>query len=357
MDDFDLERYDYTLPQEAIAQVPVEPRDHSRLMVVKEAGHEHHFFYELPDLLQSGDLLVLNDTRVLPARLLGIRAGGGQAEILLLHERSAQQWECLVRPGRRLLPGSKVTLGGGVQAEILTREAGGTRTVQFHLPPEVPFMDWLQATGTLPLPPYITEPNLDPERYQTLWASTPGAAAAPTAGLHFTHDLLARLKERKIAMAYITLHVGVGTFRPLTATDIREHVMHHEWLTVPEATVDQIQQTRQQGGRVIAVGTTVARALESASAEGSLRPWQGWSGLYIYPGYRWRSVDGLITNFHLPKTSLLILVSTLVGRERLLALYQEATARGYRFYSFGDAMLILGVGRSTDGRADTGLCH
>jgi len=260
--------------------------------------------------------------------------------VLLLHEVAPAQWECLVRPGRKLLPGQCVVFADGAVAHIQKWLPQGRRVVRFELPENKPFLDWLQGAGALPLPPYITQ-SATAEQYQTVWARVPGAVAAPTAGLHFTPELLMDLAGRGVQTAYITLHVGLGTFRPVAALDIRAHTLHQEWLTVPPATVAQIQETQRAGGRVIAVGTTVARALESASQGTQLQPWTGWSDLFIYPGYRWRTVMGLITNFHLPRSSLLMLVSALVGRERLMQLYGEAVAEGYRFYSFGDAMLLL----------------
>jgi len=339
--DFNLEAYDYVLPPECIAQAPVEPRDHSRLLVVKAQEHQHHYFYDLPDLLQPGDLLVLNDTQVLPARLIGRRNGGGAAEILLLHEVAPLTWEALVRPGRRLHLGQKVYFPENVAAEIIAEAPEGRRQIRFDLPSGLAFFPWLDQVGQMPLPPYITSRETSPEQYQTIWAKVPGAVAAPTAGLHFTAELLVQLAARGIQTTHITLHVGLGTFRPVAAMDIRKHTMHQEWLVVSPATVAQIQATQQAGGRVIAVGTTVVRALESASQTGSLQPWAGWSELFIYPGYRWRTVEGLITNFHLPKSSLMMMVSALIGRERLLRLYDEAIKESYRFYSFGDAMCLL----------------
>lgn len=339
--DFNLEAYDYGLPPERIAQVPAQPRDHSRLLVVKAQEHQHRHFYDLPDLLRPGDLLVLNDTQVLPARLLGRRNGGGAAEILLLHEVAPLSWEALVRPGRRLHIGQKVYFPQDVVAEMVAEAPEGRRQVRFELPSGLGFFPWLDQVGQMPLPPYITSRETSPNQYQTIWAKVPGAVAAPTAGLHFTADLLTKLAAGGIQTAHITLHVGLGTFRPVAATDIRQHTMHQEWLVVPPATVAQIQTTQRAGGRVIAVGTTVVRALESASQTGVLLPWAGWSELFIYPGYRWRTVEGLITNFHLPKSSLMMMVSALIGRERLLLLYDEAIRQSYRFYSFGDAMCVL----------------
>ncbi len=334
-----LDSYNYDLPPGAIAQAPAQPRDHSRLLQIKKETCEHRYFYELPGLLRAGDLLVLNDTRVLPARLQGTRAGGGKAELLLLHEQAPLRWQCLVRPGSRLPIGSRITLEDAT-AQVLDRAEGGTRIVEFQLPPGEFFLDWLHRVGTIPLPPYI-QSMVDPASYQTLWAQHLGAVAAPTAGLHFTANLLEQLDLAGVHTARITLHVGLGTFRPVETSDIRTHTMHQEWLEVPQVTVAQIQATQAQGGRVIAVGTTVARALETASQGGQLIPWQGWSRLFIYPGYTWQTVEGLITNFHLPKSSLLMLVSALMGRERLLEVYAEAIMKNYRFYSFGDAMLIL----------------
>ncbi|NJL36376.1 MAG: tRNA preQ1(34) S-adenosylmethionine ribosyltransferase-isomerase QueA [Leptolyngbyaceae cyanobacterium SM1_4_3] len=354
--DWSLTAYDYQLPEQQIAQNPVIPRDSARLLVVaSQTTHQHSVFRNLPNLLRSGDLLVLNNTRVIPARLYGRKPRGAEVEVLLLEEQQPNRWLALVKPGRRLKPGAQIQFGleegldeSNVQsglslsAEILsTDEPTGGRIIQFNLPEGQFLYPMLERLGQVPLPPYITKSNADPEQYQTVYGDRPGAVAAPTAGLHFTPELLAQLEAKGIAQAFITLHVGVGTFRPVEADNITTHQMHGEWVEVPRETVEKIRQTQAQGGCVFAVGTTVTRALEGAAQSGTLQPYRGKVDLFIYPGYRWRVVEGLITNFHLPKSSLLMLVGALIGRERLLALYQEAIAHSYRFYSFGDAMLVL----------------
>jgi S-adenosylmethionine:tRNA ribosyltransferase-isomerase len=372
-----LSSYDYKLPEELIAQTPLPNRDSSRLLVIDTATHHtHSTFRDLPQLLRAGDLLVLNNTRVIPARLYGRKATGAPVEILLLEKRQDNCWLALVKPGRRLKPGAKivfetqtnetnslaaspVTTGETphsplpltpsrgsefptLKATVLARdEATRGRILQFHVPKGVSLEALLSDYGQIPLPPYITNSQALPEQYQTVYAQTPGAIAAPTAGLHFTPELLEQCRDRGIKQAFITLHVGVGTFRPVEVEDITHHQMHGEWLEVPASTVEQIRETKASGGRVIAVGTTVVRALEGAAANGELQPFSSKTELFIYPGYQWRVVEGLITNFHLPRSSLLMLVSALIGRQRLLDLYEEAIAHQYRFYSFGDAMLIL----------------
>ncbi|MEN9207838.1 MAG: tRNA preQ1(34) S-adenosylmethionine ribosyltransferase-isomerase QueA [Gloeomargarita sp. GMQP_bins_14] len=349
--DWELASYDYPLPKELIAQSARVPRDHARLLVVYRDSHRHCQVYDLPELLRPGDLLVLNNTKVIPARLMGRRPGGGLTEFLLLEPGEGETWRVLVRPGRRVRLGMQVTfpaqgepqLIGVVQAR--DPETGG-RWVTFQTPngallQTTQLFPLLETLGEVPLPPYIEQFQGDPSQYQTVYAQVPGSVAAPTAGLHFTPELLERLQARGIAQGMITLHVGVGTFRPVSTSDIRQHQLHSEWIEVPAATVAKIQQTQQQGGRVIAVGTTVTRALEAAAQGGILQPTTGKASLYIYPGYQWRVIDGLMTNFHLPQSSLLMLVSALIGRQRLLQLYQEAIRERYRFYSLGDAMLIL----------------
>lgn len=346
-DDRTLSAYDYHLPPERIAQNPVVPRDSSRLLTVAtQTDIQHRIFRDLPDLLNPGDLLVLNNTRVIPARLYGRKGGQTPVEVLLLEEQARDRWLALVKPGRRLKPGAQIQFPAEgepiLTADVIaTDEATGGRILQFHLPDTASLIPYLDQLGQIPLPPYITESEADAEQYQTVYSDRPGAVAAPTAGLHFTPELLERLRDRGIQQAYVTLHVGVGTFRPVEAEDITTHQMHGEWIDVPQETVKKVQETRQRGGRVIAVGTTAVRSLEGASQTGELQPVVGKTNLFIYPGYQWRTVDGLITNFHLPKSSLMMLVSALIGRDRLLALYQEAIAQNYRFYSFGDAMLIL----------------
>ncbi|NET83815.1 MAG: tRNA preQ1(34) S-adenosylmethionine ribosyltransferase-isomerase QueA [Moorea sp. SIO1F2] len=367
--------YDYELPQEQIAQTPLSERDGSRLLVVDSpTHHSHHIFRELPQLLQPGDLLILNNTRVIPARLYGRKSTGVPVEILLLEERQHQgqhqgqqqgqhqSWLALVKPGRRLKPGAEIwftpssdlglndsTLSKHLttplpplKATVLaTDEATSGRILQFDFPEGVSWETLLELYGQVPLPPYIQDSQATPDQYQTIYAQKSGAVAAPTAGLHFTNELIENCRQQGIRLGYITLHVGVGTFRPVEVEDITEHDMHGEWLEVPQSTVEQIQETRATGGRVIAVGTTVVRALEGAVVDGELQPYCGKTNLFIYPGYQWQVVEGLITNFHLPRSSLLMLVSAMVGRERLLSLYQDAIALSYRFYSFGDAMLIF----------------
>ena len=360
-----LSSYDYELPEELIAQTPAVPRDSSRLLVVNSPQrHTHSIFSNLTDFLIPGDLLVLNNTRVIPARLFGKKSTGAPVEVLLLEEQEKNCWLALVKPGRRLQPGATIVFEAnnsvnqdaisnlsdvaGVQipsvltALVLAKdEATGGRLLQFDLPTEINFAEVLTQFGQLPLPPYITSSESDAEQYQTVYAHRLGAIAAPTAGLHFTTELMQQLKQHQIEQAYVTLHVGVGTFRPVEVEDITTHKMHQEWVEVPPSTVEKIRETKLNGGRIIAVGTTVARSLEAAAISGELQPFCGKTNLFIYPGYQLRVIEGLITNFHLPRSSLLMLVSALIGRQRLLDLYQEAIAQRYRFYSFGDAMLIL----------------
>jgi S-adenosylmethionine:tRNA ribosyltransferase-isomerase len=351
--DRQLSSYDYELPEGMIAQSPATPRDHSRLLVVERDVHQHSRFDRIGDYLRPGDLLVMNNTAVIPARLLGHKlqsreplVRGMVVEVFLLEPQTANRWLALVKPGRRLKPGSWVCFdtaaGFSLLAEILETD-GETRgrLVQFHLPPDHCLMNVLHSVGQVPLPPYIQNETVNPDRYQTVYASQPGSVAAPTAGLHFTPDLLAQLADQGIEQASVTLHVGIGTFRPVETDNITDHRMHGEWIDVPAHTVEAIAQARTRGGRVIAVGTTSVRALESMAQQHPWQAFQGKSELFIYPGYRWRVVDGLITNFHLPRSSLMMMVSALITRPRLLALYQVAIAENYRFYSFGDAMLIL----------------
>ena len=355
--DYSLAGYDYALPNKLIAQNPVFPRDKSRLLVVhspttgQETAPLHHIFQDLPDLLRTGDLLIINDTKVIPARLYGRKSTGAEIEVLLLEEREDNCWLALVKPGKRFKPGAKIVfepreLGSQNQTQLTatvidTDAATGGRLLRFDLPAGTALVELLDQFGEIPLPPYITASTAADEQYQTVYAQQPGAIAAPTAGLHFTPELLSQLSDRGINQAFITLHVGVGTFRPVEIEDVTNHQMHEEWISVPPATVEQIRATKAAGGRIIAVGTTAVRALEGAAKSGDLQTFCGKTDLFIYPGYEWRVVDGLITNFHLPRSSLLMLVSALIGRKRLLKIYQEAIALKYRFYSFGDAMLIL----------------
>ena len=333
----------YDLPPELIAQTPLDRRDGSRLLTLnKETGEYRHLhFYDLPGLLRPGDCLVLNDSRVLPARLIGHRLpGGGACEVLLLVDKGDKTWECLVRPGKKLRTGAKVSFGDGeLTAEIVGEVEGGNRLVRFHY--EGIFLEVLERLGKMPLPPYIKAELSDPERYQTVYSRELGSAAAPTAGLHFTKELLEQSEAMGVHLAYVTLHVGLGTFRPVKEENITDHEMHAEYCMISQKTADIINETKAKGGRVICVGTTSCRTIESWAAEdGTLKESAGWTKIYIYPGYRFKVLDGLITNFHLPESTLLMLVSALAGREHILAAYEEAVREKYRFFSFGDAMFI-----------------
>jgi S-adenosylmethionine:tRNA ribosyltransferase-isomerase len=343
---YDIEAYDYNLPRELIAQNPAEPRDASKLMVLDRGSGriEHSIFEKIPLFLSFGDLLVLNDTRVLHARLQGTKKGGqAEAEILLLKPLDSieREWEALVRPGRRLKPGSLVVLADGTEALIEGALGEGTRKVIF--PEDCDVRELMERTGHVPLPPYITKTEAPPGRYQTVYAEKPGSAAAPTAGLHFTDKVFVDLGKQGIETAFLTLHVGLGTFRPVKDKDIRNHKMHEEYCCLSEETANRINETRKRGNRVVAVGTTVVRALESLASDtsGNVRHGSLWTQAYIYPGYTFKVVDAMVTNFHLPKSTLLMLVSAFAGRERILKSYDEAIRKGYRFFSFGDAMLIL----------------
>ena len=338
--------FDYELPPERIAQTPIEPRDHSRLMVVDaESGDvAHRRFDDVLEYLRPGDALVLNETRVIPARLIGQKANTGvPVEVLLLRRENAADWEALVRPGRRLKPGAVCVFGdGALSCEILGNvpETGGRR-VRFRY--EGVFEELLDRLGEMPLPPYIHEKLQDRERYQTVYAKTDGSAAAPTAGLHFTPELLRRVEEKGVRIVRVLLHVGLGTFRPVQEENIEDHPMHSEWYQVTREAADALNETRRAGGRIVCVGTTSTRTLETvADSQGVFHPGSGETSIFIYPGVPIKAVDCLITNFHLPQSTLLMLVSALLGRERTLALYRTAVAENYRFFSFGDAMLILG---------------
>ena len=333
----------YDLPQELIAQTPIEKRDTSRLMTLDRATGEvgHHHFYELPGFLRPGDCLILNDSRVLPARLLGQRLpGGGACEVLLLTDKGDKTWECLVRPGRKMRTGAKLSFGNGeLTAEVVGEVEGGNRLVRFDY--EGIFLEVLEHLGKMPLPPYIKEELQDKERYQTVYSKVLGSAAAPTAGLHFTPELLEKIAAKGVGIGYVTLHVGLGTFRPVKEEEITDHEMHSEFCTVLPETAELINRTKANGGRVICVGTTSCRTLESWAAEdGHMEPKSGWTNIYIYPGYRFKVMDGLVTNFHLPESTLIMLVSAFAGREHVLAAYEEAVKERYRFFSFGDAMFI-----------------
>ena len=335
--------FNYELPKELIAQTPLEKRDTSRLMTLdrKTGAWEHHHFYELPDFLEPGDCLILNDSRVLPARLLGQRLpGGGACEVLLLIDRGEKTWECLVRPGRHMREGTKLSFGNGeLTAEVTEVLSDGNRLVRFDY--EGIFLEVLERLGKMPLPPYIKEELQDQERYQTVYSKVPGSAAAPTAGLHFTPELLETIRQKGVNIGYVTLHVGLGTFRPVKEEEITEHEMHSEFCILPPETAALINETKAGGHRCICVGTTSCRTLESWAAEdGRMEPKAGWTSIYIYPGYRFKVMDGLVTNFHLPESTLIMLVSAFAGREHVLAAYEEAVREKYRFFSFGDAMFL-----------------
>ncbi len=333
----------YDLPQELIAQTPMEKRDGARLMTLDRRTGEtgHRRFYDLPSLLRPGDCLIMNDSRVLPARLLGRRLpGGGACEVLLLTGRGENVWECLVRPGRKLRAGARMSFGGGaLAAEVVEEKADGNRLVRFEY--EGIFLEVLERLGKMPLPPYIKEELQDQERYQTVYSRALGSAAAPTAGLHFTKALLRELEAKGVNLGYVTLHVGLGTFRPVKEESIEDHDMHSEFCTVPLETAELINGTKAAGGRVICVGTTSCRTLESwAEEDGHMEPRSGWTNIYLYPGCRFKVMDGLVTNFHLPESTLIMLVSAFAGREAVLKAYAEAVRDRYRFFSFGDAMFI-----------------
>lgn len=334
--------FDFQLPEELIAQTPLERRDASRLLTLdKTTGAiAHHHFYDLPRFLRPGDCLVLNDSRVLPARLIGHRPTGGVCEVLLLVDRGDNLWECLVRPGRKLKPGSQVSFGNGQLTAFIEAELeDGKRAVRFHY--QGIFLEILDRLGKMPLPPYIKAELRDQERYQTVYSRVVGSAAAPTAGLHFTPELLEQLRDINVRVCYITLHVGLGTFRPVKAEDIADHEMHSEFCMISKETADIINETKKNGGRVICVGTTSCRTIESFAAEnGTVLERSGWTNIFIYPGYQFKVLDALITNFHLPQSTLIMLVSALAGREHILAAYEQAVQERYRFFSFGDAMMI-----------------
>lgn len=334
----------YDLPPELIAQTPIKRRDGSRLLVLDRhsGAMEHRHFFDLPSYLRPGDCLILNDSRVLPARLLGERLpGGGACEVLLLIDRGEDTWECLVRPGKKLRRGARLSFGNGaLTAEVTDELPDGNRLVRFFY--EGIFLVLLEQLGKMPLPPYIKEELQDRERYQTVYSKVTGSAAAPTAGLHFTQELLQTVSRMGVGIGYVTLHVGLGTFRPVKAEEISEHTMHSEYCVIPQETADLINRTKQKGGRVICVGTTSCRTIESwAGEDGVMSAAAGWTDIFIYPGYRFKVTDGLITNFHLPESTLIMLVSALAGREHILNAYREAVEQRYRFFSFGDAMAIL----------------
>ena len=333
----------YDLPEELIAQTPLQQRDSSRLCVLdrKSGQVTHRHFYDILEYLQPGDCLVMNDSRVLPARLLGHRPTGGACELLLLRDLGDKKWECLAKPGRKLQAGQDVIFGNGeLTATVVAVQEDGNRVVEFHY--EGIFLEVLESLGKMPLPPYIKEELADQERYQTVYSREVGSAAAPTAGLHFTNDLLDKIRQKGINTAFVTLHVGLGTFRPVKADNIFEHHMHSELCMISDETAEILNKTKAAGGRVICVGTTSCRTLESlVNEDGSFEAKSKWTEIFIYPGYTFKAMDGLITNFHLPESTLVMLVSAFAGRENVLGAYEQAVKERYRFFSFGDAMAIL----------------
>jgi len=332
----------YDLPEELIAQSPLEQRDSSRLLVLdRETGSvSHKHFYDVLEHLKPGDCLVMNDSRVLPARLLGHRPTGGAVELLLLKDLGDKKWECLAKPGRKLREGQEVVFGNGeLTATVLEVKDDGNRVVEFKFAGI--FLEVLERLGKMPLPPYIKAELADQERYQTVYSREVGSAAAPTAGLHFTNDLLERIREKGVKTAFITLHVGLGTFRPVKAEEISEHHMHSELCMMNKETAELLNETKAAGGRVICVGTTSCRTLESlVNEDGTFEEKSNWTEIFIYPGYQFKAMDGLITNFHLPESTLVMLVSAFAGRENVLSAYEQAVKERYRFFSFGDAMFI-----------------
>ncbi len=335
--------FNFTLPPELIAQTPLPQRDASRLLTLDrktgQTGHLH--FFDLPTLLRPGDCLVLNDSRVLPARLVGHREpGGGAAEVVLLIDRGDKVWECLVRPGRKLRQGTRLSFGNGALMAVITEAlSNGNRLIRFEY--EGIFLEILEHLGKMPLPPYIKKELSDPERYQTVYSKEVGSAAAPTAGLHFTKELLGQIEAMGVKVEYVTLHVGLGTFRPVKAEEIGEHEMHSEYCMITQKTADVINETKKNGGRVICVGTTSCRTLESfAEEDGHMTEKKGWTNIFIYSGYRFKVMDALVTNFHLPQSTLIMLVSAFAGLDHILSAYNEAVEKRYRFFSFGDAMFL-----------------
>lgn len=337
--------FDYDLPQELIAQHPMEPRDHSRLLVVdKKTGEiEHKHFYDLVNYLKPGDVLVFNDTRVIPARLHGTKDTGAHVEVFLLTRRDATDWEVLVRPGKKLQVGAKINFSDELSCEVIEHTDFGGRVVRFKY--DGIFEEILDRLGETPLPPYITAQLEDKERYQTVYNRERGSAAAPTAGLHFTKELLQKIKDIGCEEVFVTLHVGLGTFRPVSEAKIEDHKMHKEFYTVSQEAADAVNKAKAEGRRIIAVGTTAVRTLEAAGADGQLHAGSSWTNIFIYPGYKFRLVDDLVTNFHLPQSTLLMLVSTLSTREIMLQTYKKAVEEKYRFFSFGDAMFITDLNK------------
>lgn len=336
-----LTDFSYELPKELIAQHPAEPRDHARLMLYdkKTGAVEHKHFYDLVDELQAGDVLVFNDSKVIPARLYGKRVPtGGKVEVLLLTPVGEDRWEVLVKPGKKALPGTTIEFPGGLQAEVLDRTDFGGRVVHFTY--DGVFDDIIDQIGEMPLPPYIHEKMEDPNEYQTVYARERGSAAAPTAGLHFTDELLQKIRDKGVEEVFVTLHVGLGTFRPVEEENIEDHQMHSEFYSITPEAADAINRAKAEGRRIIAVGTTSIRTLESAGTTGTLKAGSGWTNIFIYPGFTFHIVDALVTNFHLPESTLLMLISALSTREQILHAYDIAVREKYRFFSFGDAMFI-----------------
>ena len=333
----------YDLPEELIAQTPLERRDSSRLCVLDKATGQvtHRHFYDITDYLHPGDTLVMNDSRVLPARLLGHRPTGGAVEVLLLRDLGDKKWECLCKPGRKMKEGDQVLFGNGELTAVVDHvQEDGNRIVRFQY--EGIFLEVLERLGKMPLPPYIKEELQDQERYQTVYSREVGSAAAPTAGLHFTNELLDKIRAKGVATAFVTLHVGLGTFRPVKAEEISDHHMHAELCQISQETADILNHTRRSGGRIVCVGTTSCRTLESlVDEDGTFRPKSKWTEIFIHPGYQFKAMDALITNFHLPESTLVMLVSAFAGREHVLNAYNEAVRERYRFFSFGDAMAIM----------------
>ena len=332
--------FDYDLPQELIAQTPVEPRDSSRLLVMdKKTGElEHRHFFNLPEYLKPGDVLVFNDTRVIPARLHGFKTTGAHVEVFLLTRKNATDWEVLVKPGKKLQKGAQIKFSDKLSCEILETTDFGGRIARFHY--DGIFEEILDRLGETPLPPYIHEKLQDKERYQTVYNRERGSAAAPTAGLHFTKELLQKIRDMGVEEVFVTLHVGLGTFRPVNESRIEDHKMHREFYTVSQEAADAINKAKREGRRIIAVGTTSVRTLESAGASGEMKAGGNWTSIFIYPGYQFKFVDALVTNFHLPQSTLIMLVSALSTRENILHAYKVAVQEKYRFFSFGDAMFI-----------------
>ena len=339
----EIKDFYYDLPQELIAQTPLQKRDESRLMVLdrNNGNIDHKHFYHIIDYLQPGDCLVMNNSRVLPARLLGHRPTGGAVEVLLLRDLGNKKWECLTKPGRKMQTGQEVIFGNGELTATVTQvQDDGNRVVEFHY--EGIFLEVLERLGKMPLPPYIKEELKDQERYQTVYSKETGSAAAPTAGLHFTNELLEQIRAKGVNTAFVTLHVGLGTFRPVKVEDVTNHHMHSELCMMTQETADLLNQTKKDGGRIVCVGTTSCRTLESlVKDDGSFEATSSWTDIFIYPGYSFKAMDALITNFHLPESTLVMLVSAFAGKEHVLQAYAEAVQERYRFFSFGDAMFIV----------------